>query len=127
MNATISIIFVLSLCASVGAQASARQRDEQIRKACAPREYVTSVQDYVKAQKQLSEARPGEIALETLLNRKSSEKQVASGCQQAVVLSAGATLPGGYRRCSPQQWKKLIADNSAAKWPQALRNDCWNF
>jgi hypothetical protein len=86
MNATISIIFVLSLCASVGAQASARQRDEQIRKACAPREYVTSVQDYVKAQKQLSEARPGEIALETLLNRKSSEKQVASGSASRCVV-----------------------------------------
>jgi hypothetical protein len=114
-------IFSLFLCATVGSQVLAQ--DGLIQNSCTPREYETYLQGTIRLQRSLADARPGEIPISALFIPEFSK--VPPQCQQAIRSLETVTPPG--RRCTSQQQQEMIAHNSAAKWPQPVRTDCWNF
>ncbi len=102
------------------------QREDSIRNSCTPQEYETYLQGVVRLQQSLVNARTGEIPVSVLLQEKNPEfSKVPPRCQQAIRSIETVTPPGG--RCTSQQQQEMIAHNGAAKWPQPVRTDCWNF
>jgi hypothetical protein len=114
--------FDLFLLVPVPTHASAEQKDEIIRRSCTPQDYGTYRQIFIRQQQALADAPPDVLPLSELLDN--DFRRVSPQCRQAVV-SVEAIRPG--RRCTTLQQQKMIANNSATKWPQPLRTDCWNF
>jgi hypothetical protein len=124
MHPTKTQIFTLCLLIMLGGQALAQQREELMRNSCTPQEYETYLQGVVRLQQSLADTRTNEIPVSVLLNNPEFSK-VPPRCQQAI-RSLEAVAPPG-RRCNSQQQQEMIAHNGAAKWPQPVRTDCWNF